>query len=152
MRLKLIQRSVCRGCVSTAQLITQENRAAGADDTCMNKDDRARIREEATQEAREDEEKEMRIERRLRRWKRGTIWLGVALMVSVGSVVPFSQGHSLYRYSGSVGKSLVYLSMCLLCVFMYAAGTTYNFWSYLRAMKRTHRKFAPPGSKYRTGK
>ena len=118
----------------------------------MSKEEKARIRKEATQEAREDEEKEIRIEHRLCTWKRGTMWLGTALAVSVMSVVPFSRGHSLYQYSGTIGKFLVYLSMCLLCAFMYAAGTTYNFWSYLRAVRRTHRKFAPPSSRYRTSK
>jgi hypothetical protein len=76
------------------------------------------------------------ITQRLRKWKRGTACLGIALAASVGSVVPFSKGHSLHEYSPSVGKVLVILSMCLLSAFMYAAGTTYNFWWYRRSMKK----------------
>jgi hypothetical protein len=81
---------------------------------------------------------------RLRMWKRGTAWLGVALAISVGFVVPFSAGHSLHQHAGGVGKFLVYLSMCLLSVFTYAAATTYNLWSYQKAMRKIYNKAAPP--------
>jgi hypothetical protein len=76
------------------------------------------------------------LTQRLRKWKRGTACLGIALAVSVGSVVPFSKGHSLHEYAPSLGKAFVILSMCLLSAFMYAAGTTYNFWRYRRSMRK----------------
>ncbi len=103
-------------------------------------------REEAAEEEREDRELEGRIEARLRRWKLGTIWLGVALSISVGSVVPFLYGYPLHGLWDAVGKKLLVLSMCLLPVFMYAAATTFNFWLYLRDIKKIHREFRPTGS------
>ena len=39
-------------------------------------------------------------EQQLRKWKSGAAWLGLALIVSVGLVMPFSAGHSLHRYAG----------------------------------------------------
>jgi hypothetical protein len=77
------------------------------------------------------------LTQRLRKWKRGTACLGIALAASVGSVVPFLKGHSLHQYFPSVGKVFVILSMCLLSAFMYAAGTTYNFSRYRRSMRKT---------------
>jgi len=117
-----------------------------------NKDIRARLRAEAAEEARQDDEQEAQISLRLRKWKRGTAWLGIALAASIVSVVPFSKGYPLHEHAESAGKFLVYLSMILLTAFMWAGATTYNFWRYLRATTGIHRKFAPPGSKYRTGK
>lgn len=114
----------------------------------MNKDKKARTRERAALAAKENE---IRVVQSLRKWKRGTIWLGIALMVSIGAVVPFLRGHSLYPYSVSTGKVLVYLSMCLLCVFMYAAGITYSFWSYLRAIRGIHSN-SVPAARQLTGK
>jgi hypothetical protein len=116
------------------------------------KDIKARLRQEAAEEAMQAAEQEAQIEQSIRKWKRRTIYLGVALATSIGSVVPFSEGHPLHGYAGVGGKFFVYLSMCLLAVFMYAAGITYSFWQDLRDTKTAHRKFAPPGSKYRTGK
>jgi len=101
----------------------------------------ARARKEATAEGLK---RDALTEQQLRKWKCGAVWLGLALVVSVGLVVPFSAGHSLHRYAGGVGKFLVYLSMCLLSVFIYAAATTYNLWSYRRAMKKIHNRTAPP--------
>jgi len=88
------------------------------------------------QERQQDSMDDTRLTERLQKWKRGTAWLGIALAGSVGSVVPFSKGHSLHDYSPTVGKALVILSMCLLSAFMYAAGTAYNFWWYRRSMRK----------------
>lgn len=113
---------------------------------------KARLRAEAVEEARQDEEQEARIERRLRKWKRATILLGVALAASILAVTPFAHGHSLHNLWDAVGKRIMQVAAVLFLAFMYTAGTTYTFWSYLRAMKKIHSRFAPPGSKYRTGK
>jgi hypothetical protein len=113
---------------------------------------KARVREAAREEARQDEEQEARIEGRLRKWIRGTTWLGLGLAISVATVVPFLKGHSLHHQWDSVGKKILALSMALLVAFMYAAGITYTCWWHLKRIKETHRKFAPPGSKYRMGK
>jgi hypothetical protein len=112
----------------------------------------ARIRKEAVDEAREAEEQELRIEQRLRKWKRSTISLGIALIASIAGVVPFLDGYPLHDYWDAVGKKILLLSMGLLPAFMWTTVTTYNFWRYLRDTRETHRKFAPPGSKYRAGK
>jgi len=114
--------------------------------------DRARIRAEAIEEARLDEEQEVRLQQRVGKWKRGTILMGIALVVSVVAVVPFLYGYPLHDQWDAVGKKLILLSMILLAAFMYVAATTYNLWSYLKAIKGIHKKFSPPGSKYRTGK
>ena len=87
------------------------------------------------EERRRGAEQESSVTQRLRKWKRATTCLGIALAASIGAIVPFLEGHALHEYFAGVGKPLIYLSMCLLSVFMYAAGTTYNFWSYLRALR-----------------
>jgi hypothetical protein len=97
--------------------------------------------------AAEELKRDALTEQRLRKWKRGTAWLGIALIVSVGLIVPFSAGHSLHQHAGGVGKFLVYLSMCLLSVFMYAGATTYNLWSYRNAMRKIYNKAAQPTRK-----
>jgi membrane protein YdbS with pleckstrin-like domain len=114
--------------------------------------DRDRIRREAEAEAIQAQEQEARIQLRLQKWKRGTVWLGSALVLSVAAVVPFLYGFPLHDKWDAIGKKILLLSMCLLAVFMYVAGTTYNFWAYLRDTKKGHKKFAPPGSGYRLGK
>lgn len=114
-------------------------------------DERTERRIAAAEEARQDAEREAVMERRLRSWKHRTLWVGVALALCIGAIVPFSDGMPLHQYAGSSTKVLVYLAMCLLAAFMYAAGTTYNVWNYLRDTRRIHQKFAPPGSKHRTG-
>ena len=87
-------------------------------------------------EKRRDAEQESEVAQRLRKWKRATICLAVALAASIGSIVPFLEGHILHEHFAGGAKYLIYLSMCLLSLFMYAAGTTYNFWSYLRALRK----------------
>lgn len=111
-----------------------------------------RIRAEALEEARQDAEQEARIGRRLSQWKSRTAWLGVALALTIGAIIPFAEGQPLHQYAGNATKLLVYLAMCLLAAFMYAAGTTYVVWNYQRNIRNIHRKFAPPLSKYRRGK
>jgi uncharacterized membrane protein YidH (DUF202 family) len=118
----------------------------------MNPNERkALLRAEAAEEARQDEERESGIERRLRAWKRTTLWVGVALLLCILAIVPFADGGPLHQHAGNSTKFLVYLAMCLLAVFMYAVGTSYVVWNYLRATRKTHKKFAPPGSNYRIG-
>ena len=113
---------------------------------------KARIRADALEEARQDDEQEVRLTQRVRKWKRGSTLLGIALVATIVATVPFLYGYPLHNHWDDIGKKLLLVSMCLLCMFMYAAATTYNLWSYLKAIKEIHRKFAPPGSKYRTSK
>jgi nicotinamide riboside transporter PnuC len=118
----------------------------------MNKVTKRRIWQKWRDEAQQDEEQEERINRRLTNWMRGTKYLGLALFLSIAAVVPFLSGYSLHYRWDALGKKIVVLAMILFVSFVYAAGTTYNFWVYLRGIKSLHRKFAPPGSKYRIGK
>lgn len=78
--------------------------------------------------------------RLLNRWQRRAIVLGTALFVSVASVIPFLDGHSLHEYADRIGKYLIYLSMCLLPLFVFCAAQTYNFWIYLRDLKKEYKR------------
>ena len=78
--------------------------------------------------------------RLLNRWQRRAIVLGTALFVSAASVVPFLEGHSLHEYADRIGKYLIYLSMCLLPLFVFCAAQTYNFWIYLRDLKKEYKR------------
>jgi hypothetical protein len=113
---------------------------------------KAQLRAEAIEEARQDEESEIRAERTLRRWKRATTLLGILLMASVAALVPFLAGHSLYSHWEKIGKKVLLLSMGLLGAFAYTAGHTWiEYWYGLRELRKIHKKYAPLGSKYRTG-
>jgi hypothetical protein len=46
-------------------------------------------RKSATAEIRQDAMQKAAIEERFRKWKRGTMFLGIALVSSIGGVVPF---------------------------------------------------------------
>ena len=78
------------------------------------------------------------VEQQARAWKRRATFLGLALIVSIGLVIPFLEGHALHRYFGSAGKAFLLTSMCLLSAFMYAAGTAYILHAYHRALRRIH--------------
>jgi len=60
------------------------------------------------------------------------IGYGIALALSVVSVVPFLEGHFLHRYFESFGKYLIFLSMGLWGCFIGASALTYIFWKYWR--------------------
>jgi len=98
------------------------------------KQKRIRLAEEQVQNA----ERDAVLTQRLITWKRRTLWLAATLAVSVGSLVPFLAGHARHPYFSIAGKGLVLLSMCLVSAVMYAAGTTYNIWSYRRSMRQIY--------------
>jgi hypothetical protein len=108
---------------------------------------KVRLTLEAAAEEGQAKETELPIEQCLQKWKRRAIWLGIALLGSVAAVVPFLYGYPLHNQWDAVGKKLLLLSMCLLLAFMYAVGITFNFWLYLRNVKKIHREFSPPDSK-----
>jgi hypothetical protein len=68
---------------------------------------RARVLEEAAQEVRQDEELEVRIEQSLQKWRRGAIFLGIALVASIVAVIPFLYGHPLHDQWDVVGKKIL---------------------------------------------
>src|SRR5690348_6143207 len=116
------------------------------------KEVRNRTRAEALKEAKLDNEREVEVEQKLGRWKRATAIIGVALLVSTVGVVPFLSGQALHNWWDVVGKRLLLVAMGLFGVFIYIAGHTAIFWYDLRGLRRINKKYAPPGSKYRTGK
>ena len=61
------------------------------------------------QEHRGQAEDIARVERQASTWKRRPAFLGLALMVSVGLVIPFSDGHSLHSHFRTAGKALVFV-------------------------------------------
>ena len=113
---------------------------------------RALVKAQALEEAKQNAEQEARLEQRLRKWQRGTVILGSALTVAIIALIPFLAGFPLHAWWFSVGQWILILTMAIFFAFVYTAGTCYVFWSYFRDIKKIHRKFAPPGSKYRTGK
>jgi hypothetical protein len=113
---------------------------------------KAQLRAEAIEEARQDEESEARAERTFRSWKRATMFVGMLLVASMAALVPFLAGHSLHSHWEKTGKKILLLSMGLYGAFAYTAGHTWiEYWYGLRELRKIHKKYAPPGSKYRTG-
>jgi hypothetical protein len=108
---------------------------------------KADVRAMVIAEARQDAEEEARVKERLRSWKRRTMMFGLALVVNIGAIMPFSDGYPLHRYAEPSGRLLVYLAMCLFSVTIFSAATSYNLWSYLGSLQRINKRFAPPGSK-----
>src|SRR5215813_10923576 len=111
-----------------------------------------RLRAAALEEARLDDQREEEVERTLRKWKYATVITGGALLLGIISVIPFLAGQPLHNKWEVIGKRILLITMCLNFTFVYTDGHTLIFCNYLRGMKRIHKKYAPPGSKYRTGK
>jgi hypothetical protein len=102
------------------------------------------------QEAKQADQNETEVDALLQKWKRRTKWLAAAFAASAMSVVPFLSGWPLHDYWDILGSRLLLLSMLLISPVLWVAATTYNFWRYLRAIRQTHKKYAPPGSRHRT--
>jgi hypothetical protein len=113
------------------------------------KDAKARVREMAVEEDREAADLEARVEGRLRKWRRTSVLLCTAWVISILSIIPFLAGFPLHGWWDSLGKRILLLAGVLLLVSFYVGGTTYNFWLYLRDIKKTHRSSPPPGSRFR---
>jgi hypothetical protein len=99
------------------------------------------IRADAAKEAKEDAELEAKIQESVRKWRRVMMCLGLALLASIVSLVPFLAGDSLHSHWDTVGKKILLLCMFLLPAFMYAAGITYTRWSYLRDVRKINSEF-----------
>ena len=74
--------------------------------------------------------------RRIRLWRRRSLYSAVALLLSCASVVPFSKGYSLHAHSEPFGRLLVYLSMAMLVVFVLCTGFFYSAWQALRDVEK----------------
>lgn len=80
--------------------------------------------------------------RRVKKWIIATALLGLMLIGSISSVIPFLAGHSLHDHFDSVGKYLVYMSMGTLLVFLWVGGMTFASWYYLRKLDENRRRFS----------
>ncbi len=109
---------------------------------------RKRIRSEWEQEAREDRQQEEGIELRVKKWKRATIYFGVAFGATCATVVPFLAGHAFHRLWDAVGKNVLLLAMGLFAAFVYVCGHYFVFWNYLKNVRKTNKKFGPPNVRY----
>ncbi len=101
---------------------------------------RQRLRDEADAERVSDAS----LEQRVRKWKRWTLCLGIALTTCIMAIIPFLHGNPFHVWWNLVGRNILLLSMGLLLAFWYAAVTTYVLWSYLRAMRRMQKHSALP--------
>jgi hypothetical protein len=110
----------------------------------MSLKNKARVRAEAIEEARQHAEQEIEAQQYVRKWKRRTMWLGVAFALCIGVIAPFTEGLPLHQYAGRSTTVLVYLAMCLFSAFMFASAMTYVFWKYLRDIRKIHKEFTPP--------
>lgn len=70
-----------------------------------------------------------------RTWRKRACLLAIVLFGSILSLMPFLSGHSLDQYWESGAKYGVYFVLLLFTGFIYAAVTTYNFWSLLKTMQ-----------------
>ena len=118
----------------------------------MNSATRTAFKRQSEEEARHDLEYEQRIERGVRRYRLIAVAVGLSLAASVAADVPFLYGYPLHNYWDVLGKWLVILSMCLLSAFVFFAATAFNWWTYLRNIKKIHREFGPPDTRSRLGK
>ena len=102
---------------------------------------RGQLRKQSDLEARHSDEleAEARIRQRLQDWLKVLYLLGLLLAGSAASLVPFLYGHWLHRYWNIQGKAILVLAIGAFICFAFAAGTTYNFWSYLRDMRKVHK-------------
>lgn len=71
-----------------------------------------------------------------RRWRRRSIYAGVAVLASAGSVVPFLYGDFLHAHWNDIGAYLVLLSMALMTVFLFCFGTMCSFWIQRREARK----------------
>lgn len=81
---------------------------------------RAHIREEWEQEARDNEDQERQIEGRLRKWKLGTLFFGLAFAGACAGVVPFLAGHSLHDQWDAIGRKILLLAMGLFSLHLFS--------------------------------
>jgi hypothetical protein len=74
--------------------------------------------------------------RRLRLWRRRSLYSMAALILSCAFVIPFSKGHFLHAHAEPFGRLLVYLSMALLIVFVYCTGLLWGARRSLRDLEQ----------------
>ena len=90
----------------------------------------------------EDRETQKEVKENVKKWGRAACYLGLALVVSVGSVVPFLDGNPLHCLWNTFGVGLVVASMGLLLASLYAVATTLNLWLYGANRRKIDRDFA----------
>lgn len=110
---------------------------------------RARFRKKWDQELQDNLQQQARIERRLLRWKRLTLWTGLAFAGSCVAVIPFLAGNALHPYWDAVGKKLLVVAMLLWGALVYVSGHCLVWWKYFRGMRQLNAQSVPPDVKCR---
>ena len=90
----------------------------------------------------EDRETQREVENSLRKWKRATCYLGLALIVSTGFWFLFFPGQALHPLWRTWGRAFAVTSLCIFLPWLYAVGTTLNLWLYGTNLKKIDRDFA----------
>ena len=98
--------------------------------------------QEKLPEDEDDRELQRKVKESVRRWGRAASYLGLALAIVVGSLVPFLPGHSLHRLWDTWGRAVTVISMCIFFSWLYAAATTFNLWLYGANLRKIDRDFA----------
>jgi hypothetical protein len=78
----------------------------------------------------------------VKKWGRATRYLGLGLVASIGSVIPFLYGNPLHHLWNTFGVGLVVVSMGLLIAFLYSVATFLNLRLYGSDLRKVDRKFA----------
>ncbi|QNI33730.1 hypothetical protein H7849_07360 [Alloacidobacterium dinghuense] len=90
----------------------------------------------------EDRQTQREVNQTVKKWGRATGYLGLALVISVGTWFFFFPGQALHRLWETWGRVLGVTSMCIFLLLLYAAATTFNQWLYGANLKRIDRDFA----------
>lgn len=72
--------------------------------------------------------------------RRLTIYAGVGFVVSLVLLVPFLNHNALNKYWNGAGKYVLLLCMGFFVAFIFKAGTTYAYWSYLRDIDKVKKR------------
>jgi hypothetical protein len=97
---------------------------------------------ESLPEDEEDRKLQREVNERVKKWGRATCYLGLALVMSLGSWFFFFPGQALNRLWETWGRALAVTSLCIFLPWLYAAGTTFNLWLYGVNLRKIDRDFA----------
>jgi len=98
----------------------------------------------------DDRETQRQIKESVKKWGRATSYLGLALIVSVGTWFLFFPGQALHPLWQTWGRVLAVTTLCIGLPWLFAAGTTLNLWLYGSSLRKITSDFASGKSgKYR---
>jgi hypothetical protein len=90
----------------------------------------------------EDRQTQREVNESVKKWGRATGYLGLALVISVGSWFFFFPGQALHRLWKTWGGVFAVTSLCIFLPLLFAAGTTLNLWLYGSSLRKINRDFA----------